>query len=259
MRRALLIGINYIGTDYELRGCINDVINMKNYLKTSYGFQDSEIRVMTELSEDSSRQPTKENMLREIDDLVRDATPESRLFFHYSGHGGSEVDKSKDEQDGYDETIYPLDGEIVDDEIKKHLIDPLPEGAKLTCIFDSCHSGTVLDLAYNYRFKTAASVTSYLVSKDSHYPKSKATVFVFAGCRDDQTSADTFEEDSSQGAMTYGFLKTLKKYSARVKPPSYLSFMKSLCIFLKEKGYEQIPQLTTGTKIDIAKELYTLF
>ena len=29
---ALLIGINYYGTSAELRGCINDVNNINNYL-----------------------------------------------------------------------------------------------------------------------------------------------------------------------------------------------------------------------------------
>ena len=32
LKKALLIGINYTGTDYELRGCINDSINLKQFL-----------------------------------------------------------------------------------------------------------------------------------------------------------------------------------------------------------------------------------
>jgi hypothetical protein len=33
------------------------------------------------------------------------------------------------------------------------LVKPLPEGCRLTAIFDSCHSGTVLDLPYVYSTK----------------------------------------------------------------------------------------------------------
>lgn len=64
------------------------------------------------------------------------------------------VDTSGDEDDGYDETIYPVDhdkykgesGQIVDDLMHDIMVKPLVEGCRLTCIFDSCHSGTALDL-----------------------------------------------------------------------------------------------------------------
>eukprot|EP00833_Pecoramyces_ruminatium_P007731 jgi/Orpsp1_1/1181763/evm.model.c7180000078497.1 len=59
-----------------------------------------------------------------------------------------------DEVDGYDETILPVDykksGQIVDDEMNAIMVRPLPEGVRLTAIFDSCHSGTALDLPYVY-------------------------------------------------------------------------------------------------------------
>lgn len=37
-----------------------------------------------------------------------------RFFFHYSGHGGRVHDVHSDEDDSYDETIYPLDFENFD-------------------------------------------------------------------------------------------------------------------------------------------------
>jgi len=62
--------------------------------------------------------------------------------------------KDGDEVDGYDETILPVDykknGQIVDDEMNAIMVRPLPEGVRLTAIFDSCHSGTALDLPYIY-------------------------------------------------------------------------------------------------------------
>jgi metacaspase-1 len=72
------------------------------------------------------------------------------LFFHYSGHGGLTEDLDGDEDNGYDETVYPLDfkeaGMILDDEMHAIMVKPLPAGCRLTAIYDSCHSGTVLDL-----------------------------------------------------------------------------------------------------------------
>ena len=35
---------------------------------------------------------------------------------------------------------------IIDNKLRKMLVDTLPIGAHLTAIFDSCHSGTLLDL-----------------------------------------------------------------------------------------------------------------
>jgi len=45
-KRALLIGINYIGQQGELRGCHNDVDSMLKYLQTS-GFADDTCEVCT--------------------------------------------------------------------------------------------------------------------------------------------------------------------------------------------------------------------
>lgn len=54
-----------------------------------------------------------------------------------------------------DETLVPLDyqsaGQITDDELHRIIVQPLPEGCKLTCVFDCCHSGTILDLPYIYK------------------------------------------------------------------------------------------------------------
>ena len=70
------------------------------------------------------------------------------------GHGGQTKDLDGDEDDGYDEVIYPVDfrqvGHIVDDEMHRIMVQPLQPGVRLTAIFDSCHSGTALDLPYIY-------------------------------------------------------------------------------------------------------------
>ena len=54
--------------------------------------------------------------------------------------------------DGYDETLVPLDyasaGQIRDDDLFQKLVCAMPKGVTMTCIFDCCHSGTVLDLPY---------------------------------------------------------------------------------------------------------------
>jgi hypothetical protein len=46
------------------------------------------------------------------------------------------------------QTICPLDGEILDDEINNIIVRPLVHGVRLHAIIDACRSGTVLDLPY---------------------------------------------------------------------------------------------------------------
>jgi hypothetical protein len=76
------------------------------------------------------------------------------LFMHYSGHGGSMRDDNGDEEDGKDETLVPVDyqnaGQIRDDVIFKEVVSMLPKGAQLTVVMDCCHSGSILDLPYNF-------------------------------------------------------------------------------------------------------------
>lgn len=45
-KKALLIGINYFGTKSELRGCINDVHNMVQFLTERYGFRKEDMVIL---------------------------------------------------------------------------------------------------------------------------------------------------------------------------------------------------------------------
>ena len=154
-KKALLIGINYFGQSGELRGCINDVNNIKNLIK-SRGFREdsAQMRILTDDHRDGGMHPTRRNIIEGMHWLVSGARPNDSLFFHYSGHGSQKADSDGDEVDGYDETIVPVDaksaGQIVDDEMNAILVQQLPPGARLTAIFDSCHSATALDLPFVY-------------------------------------------------------------------------------------------------------------
>merc|ERR1712146_390040 len=99
---------------------------------------------------------TRENIIRAMHWLVEGAQEGDSLFFHYSGHGGTQKDDAQesDEADGQDETLIPVDyktnGVIVDDEIHRILVAPLPRGVRITAITDCCHSGSIFDLPYTY-------------------------------------------------------------------------------------------------------------
>ncbi|KAG8213122.1 metacaspase-1 [Butyriboletus roseoflavus] len=152
-KKALLIGINYIGQPEALQGCIEDVHRMKRFL-LGHGYKEQDMVTLTDDSPHPRGQPTRQNMIDAMHWLVRDARPNDSIFFHYSGHGGQTEDLDGDEEDGYDEVIYPVDfkrtSHIVDDDMHKIMVSGLPAGCRLTAIFDACHSGSALDLPYTY-------------------------------------------------------------------------------------------------------------
>ncbi|GAA5810459.1 hypothetical protein MFLAVUS_003880 [Mucor flavus] len=159
-KRALLIGINYFGTSAELKGCINDVENIKQFLVTMYNFHEEDMVILTDNQSNPQGMPTKQNIIRAMQWLVHDSRPND------SGHGGRMRDYDGDEDDGYDETIYPVDhetyGQIVDDMMNDIMVKRLVPGCRLTAIFDSCHSGTALDLPYVYSTQGAIKQQSFL-------------------------------------------------------------------------------------------------
>lgn len=153
IKRALLIGINYVGQQGELKGCVNDVATMKTFI-TARGYNAQNMQVLVDDPSWNTQAPTKQNIIQGFKWLIQGAKAGDNLFLHYSGHGGRVKDTSGDEKDGFDETIIPADyrsaGQITDDEIFNTLVAPLPAGVRLTAVMDCCHSGTVLDLPYEF-------------------------------------------------------------------------------------------------------------
>ena len=65
--------------------------------------------ILTDDAQNPASRPTKQNMARAMQWLVQGARPQDSLFFHYSGHGGQSVDWNSEQDDVYDEVIYPVD------------------------------------------------------------------------------------------------------------------------------------------------------
>ncbi|KQK21440.1 metacaspase-1 [Brachypodium distachyon] len=217
-KRAVLVGVSYTGTDYELKGTVNDVNSMRGLLCDKFGFPSDCILILTEKSDDPRRVPTKENLLAAMRWLVAGCEAGHSLVFHFSGHGVQKLDTDGDEVDGYNEALCPLDfedkGKILDDEINETIVRPLVQGVKLHAIIDTCHSGTILDLPYLCRM----SRTGYWQWENhTRRPdKCKGTkgglAISISGCNDDQKSADSSgfsDQSASIGAMTDSFIKAV--------------------------------------------------
>lgn len=128
---------------------------------------------------------------------MQDVTSGSSLFLSFSGHGTQVRDEDGDEADGYDEAICPRDyataGLLVDDDLNRLLVQPLPRGARLHAVIDACHSGSALDLTYIARRHSGA--VQWVQELPGPVPQFKGTaggvVVQFGACQDAQTAQDT--------------------------------------------------------------------
>src|SRR4029077_18349268 len=84
MNKALLIGINhYKIPGADLRGCVNDVNNLKAALLKYFAFQEQNIKVFTDLK--ATKKAMQDGMMK----LVKGAKRGDVLLIHYSGHGSN--------------------------------------------------------------------------------------------------------------------------------------------------------------------------
>ena len=93
-RRALLIGINYLGQTEnfkELKGAINDAKRVQDFLVQNYGYQSNDIVVLTDDSPNPLNWPTKANIENEMQRLVTNSVPGDSLFFHFSGMSANPI------------------------------------------------------------------------------------------------------------------------------------------------------------------------
>jgi len=288
-KKALLIGINYFQSKAELKGCINDVKNVKKFLIDN-SFSDSPPRMTVLTDDNKAAMPTRNNIISACMWLVHDNQPGDILFFHYSGHGGQVEDISGDEDDGFDETIMPVDfrtaGQIIDDDLHTLLVKPLKAGVKFVAVFDSCHSGTALDLPFVYLptggyqgvGPSKSQIASNLLDAGLTFLKgdksgaakkaggviwegvqakfgsaekqntnsSPSDVVMISGCRDDQTSADASIGGMATGAMSYAFMTFIHSNPT----PSLIELLNGMRDIMAQKKFSQIPQMSTSHEMD---------
>ncbi|XVF82568.1 hypothetical protein PTKIN_Ptkin16aG0060100 [Pterospermum kingtungense] len=152
-RLAVLVGCNYPNTKDELRGCINDVIAMRDLLLERFGFDPSHVEVFTDVPvPQTTGLATGANIKATLDKMVANAEAGDVLFFQFSGHGKlmrKVLSKCcfppiKLSFSGHD-AIVPCDFNLITDSDLRQLIVRLPPGVSFTIFSDSCHSGGLID------------------------------------------------------------------------------------------------------------------
>ena len=159
-KRALLIGINYSDSfESKLTTSHDDVISVKEFLCNCHGFPDDEEHMNILLDDGKCTPPTYTNILEAFKKLALSCEPGDAVWISFSGHGCRILDLPVNaEVEGYDEIIVPSDfkeGEknnnvIRDTLIFSTLLSKIPKGVTVTCVFDACDKGFVLDLPYSW-------------------------------------------------------------------------------------------------------------
>ena len=282
-KKALLIGIN----DYapvgpggpDLRGCVNDVQDMANTLSV-LGIVPSSPTSMKIITDGRA---TRAAIINGIKWLITGAKAGDLRVFYYSGHGSQMIDTSGDEPDGRDETICPHDfataGMIKDDDLQE-LFAAVPAGVNLDVILDSCHSGTGTrelaalaaspeEASVAYRFIEPPIDWGFFLDSNPSLPvrgvlkRKKGTKdiavapninhVVWAGCRDNQTSAEASIGGVYRGLFTLNFCKVLRGAGVTITRKNLDA---QICRNIKAMGYSQVPQLE-GTAASLAEKVFT--
>jgi len=259
MKLALIIGINYTGKPCELRGCVQDANNLQKLLVDHFEFSEDGIVTLVDGPPESN--PTRANIIRSLCDLVAraqavfddpEAAPLEHIWVSYAGHGTHIPDMDGDEPDGNDEVIVSWDLKLIRDDIIMHYLALLQEFAPVTCVFDSCNSGTVGDLPYMY----VENLRRFYLNDKCRFSLGGANpVRLLSGCMDHQQSTELMVNGSVQGAMSALLVEILADNDYAVK---WHDLIVELFRRLRLKHiYSQNPRLSaSGGDIALVGELF---
>jgi len=259
--RTLLVGINeYKLPGNDLGGCVNDVEAMQ---KSLVDYEENQIHVLL------NKEATAANIREQLKWLVAETWVHTNLLFYYSGHGSYTRNYYTDnlESDERDEVICPHDfgwdvpeSVILDDDIHEILKNKNPE-AKLVCIFDCCHSGTMYRDFGNPDIETRVKSFSNPYSRNIHTKNAidkvdfldiPNTIFI-SGCQDDQVSNEfCFKSGNKKvwrGVLSY-YLQLGLAFHANNSVEELRKFVISA---IKDKGFEQEPNFVYGPNTDTSK------
>ena len=233
-KRAFLVGISHYDTaltGYQWNN-INGVedVNLLNPVLKKQGFTTT-----TLLDE----QATFNNIISQITQFTNKTKKGDIVYLHFSTHGQPVEDLSGDEEDGWDESIVPIDAyKIYKRDVyegKKHLTDDMLNkyvrklrekiGATgfLYVVIDACHAGTSsrandetirgthVGFTYNNRvFKPSTS-------KKSHYrieaSAKQSNVLFLEACRPEQVNTEIKVDGKRYGPLSYNIAQTLSSFT----------------------------------------------
>ncbi|MEO1378070.1 MAG: caspase family protein [Cyanobacteria bacterium J06635_10] len=264
---ALLVGINEYSSDmYPLQGCVNDVDMQRQLLINRFGFHPKDILTLTD------SQATRQGILTGFEEhLIKQAKPGDVVVFHFSGHGGQVEDPDKDNPNGLNSTLVPMDSGYsssnseVQEDIMGHTLFLLMyalQTENVTAILDACHSGG--GFRGNYVVRTATDsrgkmseitpaeyeyqrqwLSKLNLSREEFIKRRRKGIAKGVGIasgKDKQLAVDAYIDDKTFGAFTYALTQYLWQQTTS-EPLSnvMVNVARSVSVFSDRKGYNQKP------------------
>eukprot|EP01059_Diplonema_ambulator_P011065 TRINITY_DN21033_c0_g1_i1.p1 TRINITY_DN21033_c0_g1~~TRINITY_DN21033_c0_g1_i1.p1 ORF type:complete len:1114 (+),score=218.07 TRINITY_DN21033_c0_g1_i1:170-3511(+) len=205
--KALLIGASYQGTPHELPNTDESIYNLFTALQSS-GFA-AEYTIL-----DSTTPATKHNIFDGIAWLVDDAQPGDSLVFAFCGHG-VQITGAVSKLSG----IAPIDWEAEDIiselDLKKIMLEALPAGVKLTCIFDLVGGGVGISMP------NVLVINQGGIKEDSDVVPSPSAAHVITICHAWSTAT------APCGSLTKAFSTTLIELGPELMMADFLNSLAS--------------------------------
>ena len=232
-KRAFLVGISHYDTaltSYQWNN-INGVedVNLLSPKLKNQGF------ITTTLLDD---QATFDNIVSQIVKFTNKTKKGDIVYLHFSAHGQPVEDLNGDEEDGWDESIVPIDAykiykkgfyegqkHLTDDLLNKYvkkLREKIGQSGFLYVVIDACHAGTAsrandetirgthVGFSYNKVFKPSTN-------KKSHYQidasAKQSNVLFIEACRPDQVNTEIKVDGKHYGPLSYNIAQTLSGFT----------------------------------------------
>lgn len=246
-KRAFLVGISHYDTaltSYQWNN-INGVedVNLLCPILNKQGFSTT-----TLLDE----QATFDGIVSHLETFTGKTKKGDIVYLHFSTHGQPVEDVNGDEEDGWDESIVPIDAyklykkgvyegqkHLTDDLLNKYikkLRDKIGSTGFLFVVIDACHAGTSsrandetvrgTHVGFTYNNKVFKPSTS----KKSHYrieaSAKQSNVMFIEACRPDQVNTEIKVDGKRYGPLSYNIAQTLSDFTLTTNSCDFIEKVK---------------------------------
>lgn len=247
-KRAFMVGISHYDTaltGYQWNNIngVEDVRLLEPILKKQ-GFY-----LTTLLDEEA----TYQNITNQLAKFINKTKSGDIVYLHFSSHGQPVEDLNGDEDDGWDESIVPIDAyklykkgvyegkmHLLDDKLNefvKRLRVKIGTKGMLYVVIDACHAGTSsrandetvrgTKVGFTYNNKVFRPSTQ----KKSHYKVEASSklsdVMFLEACRPDQVNMEIKVKDKRYGPLSYNIAQALQTKPISADANGFLNSIKS--------------------------------
>ncbi|MDJ0569113.1 MAG: caspase family protein [Pleurocapsa sp. MO_192.B19] len=266
---ALLVGINnYPHPVSPLKGCVNDITAVAEYLQERITEEGYELHIQMLID----REATRQAIINGFREYLCQAGSNDVALFYYSGHGSQEeapLEFWHLEPDHLDETLVCWDSrtengwDLADKELAHLIAEVDQKNPHIVVFLDCCHSGagTRNDLQNTAvrRFPTdrrQRPLNSFIFSLEeannlstAHNPNQNPSDWfvlpqgehiLLAACRDNEEAKEYYGNNQHQGVFSYFLMDTLRRVNGSL---TYRDLFKRVHALVRSRVTAQSPQL----------------